>query len=106
MALENARVSATADAVADVSSQMATLLHTLKQLLTFNSNNSIGWTTDPKPDYIDENAAGNLTGKQYSRADVSNAIFSLDQVNRCLTNQTITTGDHLGNLNKLARPLG
>lgn len=108
MALTNARASATADAVADVANQAATLLALIDQLLEFNSDQAIDWGAAQTPAYIDEDAAGNLVGKQFSRQDVSNVIGSLDWVRKLLTNQSMagSQGDHLGNINKLVRPLG
>lgn len=108
MALQYDRVSATAEAIADVSNQAATLLALINQLLEFNSDQAIDWGAGSKPAYINEEANGNLQGKQFSRQEVSNAIGSLDWVRKLLTNQSMTgsQGDHLGNLNKLVRPLG
>lgn len=108
MALVNARVTLTAEALEDVANQMASLLATINQALEYNSDQAIAWDAGSTPAYITEDAAGNLTGKQYSRQDVSNAIGSLDWVRKLLTNQVMTgsQGDHLGNLNKLCRPLG
>jgi hypothetical protein len=68
-------------------------------------------TLHPVPDYITEEAAGsagpgNLSGRTFTRANVSNAIGSLDNLRKLLTNQAATQGDHLGNLNQLAKPLG
>lgn len=108
MTLEYTRVSSTASAVEDVANQMASLLATINQLLEFNSDQSIDWGAGATPAYITEQANGNLQGKTYARQDVSNAIGSLDWIRKLLTNQSMTgsQGDHLGNLNKLCRPLG
>ena len=106
MALSFNRISVTADAVADVCNQLATLLATVDQLLEFNSDQNIGWTDDPLPGYITEDGDGNITGKQFARGDVSNALGSLTQFRNLMTNQAVSQGDHLGNVNKLAKPLG
>lgn len=108
MALDFPRVLATASAIEDVANQIASLQATLTQLLTFNSNQAIDWAAGSLPAYITEDAKGNITGKQYARADVANIIGSIDWIRKLLTNQSMTgsQGDHLGNINKLARPLG
>lgn len=108
MALDFPRVSATADAITDVANQIATLEASINQLLIFNSNQAIDWAAGSLPAYITEDAKGNITGKQYSRQDVANAIGSINWIRSLLTNQSMagSQGDHLGNLNKLARPLG
>lgn len=54
------------------------------------------------PEYITLDPNGNLNNRAYTPGEVSNAIGSLDQIRKLLTNQTPTVGDHLGNLNKLA----
>jgi hypothetical protein len=58
------------------------------------------------PDYFTLEANGNLSGRTFAPAECSNAIGSLDQFRKLLTNQAATQGDHLGNLNKLARAAG
>ena len=63
-------------------------------------------TVQPVPDYFDLEANGNLSGRTFSPANVSNAVGSLDQIRRALTNLSVTQGDHLGNLNQLARAQG
>ena len=108
MPLNNSRSSATADAVADVANQVATIHSLIQQLLEFNSDQAIDWGAGSTPSYITEDEDGNLTGKQFSRQDVSNVIGSLDWIRKLLTNQSMigSQGDHLGNINKLVRPLG
>lgn len=65
-------------------------------------------TVNPVPDYITEetNGTSNLSGRTYDRVQVSNAIGSLTQFDRYITNQSVTQGDHAGNLNQLARAQG
>jgi hypothetical protein len=68
-------------------------------------------TLNPVPDYINEEAAGssgpgNLSGRLFTRIDASNAIGSLDELQKLLNNIAAATGDHMGNLNKLAKPVG
>ncbi len=65
-------------------------------------------TVNPVNDYIAEetNGTSNLSGRTFDRAQVSNAIGSLTQFDRYVTNQTVTQGDHAGNLNQLAHAQG
>lgn len=108
MALEYTAVQREATAIEDVSNQLASLLATIDQLLEHNSDLAIDWGAGSTPAYISEAANGNLQGKTYTRQEVSNAIGSLDWVRKLFTNQVMTgsQGDHLGNINKLTRPLG
>ncbi len=108
MALVFERVANEADAFAELANRSVTLLSDIQQMLTHNSNLAIDWGAGETPAYITEDGAGNITGKGYSRQDVANMIGSLDWIRKLLTNQTMTgsQGDHQGNLNKLARPLG
>lgn len=108
MALQHDRVIEVADAIATVSNELSRLLARLNQVLEHNSDQAIDWGAGSTPAYITEEANGNLSGRTFSRQAVSNAIGSLDWVRKLLTNQSMTgsQGDHLGNLNQLARPLG
>ena len=101
-------VHSAADAVAAVSNDTALLLAQIQQLLEYNSDQAIDWGAGSKPAYITEDAAGNISGRAFSRQEISNAISSLDWIRKLLTNQSMTgsQGDHLGNLNHLAKPLG
>lgn len=63
-------------------------------------------TLEPIPAHINLEANGNLSGRLYTPSEVSNVIGSLDQFRNLLLNQAVSQGDHLGNLNKLARPRG
>lgn len=65
-------------------------------------------TANPVPDYISEatNGTSNLEGLGFDRTQVSNAIGSLTQFDRYVTNQSVTQGDHAGTLNALARAKG
>jgi hypothetical protein len=105
MALTTQKTKVEANSIEVICTEMTSLLARIEHILEHNSDLSIDWGGDPKPDYIAEDADGNIDGLLYSRAEVSNAIFSLEQVQKTLTNQAITQGDHLGNLNKLARPV-
>jgi len=61
-------------------------------------------TAFPMPDYITEDANGNLSGRTFTKAAVSNVVGSFDQFDRMMTNLSVTQGDHLGNLNQLGSP--
>ncbi len=108
MALTFDRVLVEANAFVGLANRVTTLLADVQQVLTHNSNQAIDWGAGQKPAYITEDAAGNLQGLTFSRQDVANAIGSLDAVRKLLTNLDLTglQGDHVGNMNKLANPLG
>ncbi len=112
MALTFAKVTVEANALVDLSNRMATLLADVTQVLTHNSNQAIDWGAgngspgNGTPAYITEDAAFNISGFTFTRQAVANAIGSLTQFQRLLTNLSASQGDHLGNLNQLARPLG
>jgi hypothetical protein len=74
--------------------------------VNFTTDGTGTHTFQPVPDYFVLEANGNLSGRTYAPAAVSNVVGSLDQFRRLLTNLSVTQGDHLGNLNQLARPLG
>lgn len=105
MAQSADRTRITAASIETVCTEAVALLAKINTLLEHNSDVSIDWNGDPKPAYIDEDANGNINGLYFSRSQVSNAIFSLDQIRNTLTNQTVTQGDHLGNLNQLSRAM-
>jgi hypothetical protein len=87
-----------------ICTQASSLLAKIQHLLEHNSDLSIDWAAVETPEYIAEDADGNINGLLFSRQDVANAVGSLDQIRKLLTNQATSQGDHLGNLNKLARP--
>jgi len=74
----------------------------LESTLETNTALAIDWAAGTKPSYIEEDSDGNIAGKNYSRQQVSNVIFSLEQVLNVLTNKVTSQGDHLGNLNQVA----
>jgi hypothetical protein len=108
MALVYAQVKEEALAFEATCNEVASLLARLVQLLEHNSDQAIEWDAATTPPYITEDADGNLQDLTFSRQAVSNAIGSLDWIRKLLTNQVMTgsQGDHLGNINHLARPLG
>lgn len=106
MALAYPLVKVEAQAAQLLANEVASLLARLDQFLEHNSDLSIDWGAGSTPAYITEDAAGNLDTLTYSRQAVSNVIGSFAAVRTLLTGGTPSTGDHLGNLNQLAQPLG
>jgi hypothetical protein len=108
VALTYPLVKSEAEAFQVICNEVASMLTRIVQLLEHNSDLAIDWGAGTTPGYITEDADGNLSTLTYSREDVSNAIGSLDWVRKLLMNQDMASaqGDHLGNLNKLAHPLG
>lgn len=106
MALTSTISSTEAQAIKTVCDSVAQMLLVIDSALEHNSDLAIDWAAAEKPAYIDEDAAGNISGQPYSRADVANAIGSLNWIRSLLKNQNMTgsQGDHLGNINKLASP--
>ncbi len=74
----------------------------LQRTLATNTALTIDWSAASTPSYIEEDSNGNIAGKRYSRQQVSNVIFSLEQTLNLLTNIAATQGDHLGNINQIA----
>lgn len=62
-------------------------------------------TLNPVPDYIVEDAYGNMANMNFDRTQAANVINSLTQFNNLMTNQAASTGQHLQLLNLLASPL-
>lgn len=60
----------------------------------------------PLPDYLTLDNDGNVTGKSNTPQEISDAIGSLAEVRKLMTNVLPTQGDHKGTLSKLARSLG
>jgi hypothetical protein len=108
MPMAYARANEIARELRDTADEARALLSRIDQILDVNSAAAINWTADPKPAFLTEDADGNLDGLVFSRTDLSNAIFSLDQIRKVLRNQAVSQGDHLGNLLKLTtvRPVG
>ena len=92
-------------AVQQVCTELAVVLAKADIILEHNSDLSIDWAAGTLPAYIEEDGDGNINTLTFDRASVANAIGSLDQFRKLLTNQAVSQGDHLGNLNKLARPM-
>lgn len=105
MANSIAKSRVEAASVEVVCTQMAVLLAKVRTLLDHNSDQAIDWAAQSPPDYIDEDTDGNINGLAFSRQAVANAIGSLDQFRRLMENESVTQGDHLGNINQLARAM-
>lgn len=103
MALEYAKVVDMATAVKEASETAVACLHIVERVLDANSALAIDWAAAETPAYITEGGNGNLSGLTYGRADVANAIGSLDQVRRLMRNLSLSQGNHVGNLHKLAK---
>jgi hypothetical protein len=103
MALTHERAKEVAEHCESLCNEAKALHYRILEFLGSNSNLSIDWAAGSKPNYINEDAGGNLDGLKFSRQQVANAIGSLDQVRALLANNTVTQGDHLGNINQLAK---
>lgn len=110
MPLNAARVNEVADAAQRIAERLLDVFADVDDFLEFQSDQAIGWTDDPRPAYIsvDPGGSGNLEGRNFSPANVANLIGSLAAVRTLLTGGSLTglQGDHLGNLNVVARPVG
>lgn len=102
MALTHTRAKELADECQEISTKMVDLLSRVERFLLKNSNLSVSWTADPKPSYLNEDAAGNIDGTKFTRAQLSNAIGAVDKFRALLRNEVASQGDYLGVLNQLA----
>lgn len=105
MALSTDVTKFQANAIEQVCTELAVVLAKINFIVEHNSDLSIDWAGDPKPAYITEDADGNIESLRYDRASVANAIGSLNAVKTLIEGGTPSTGDHLGNINKLSRPM-
>lgn len=87
-----AEIKACSDAVKDA-------YYRVEQALKTNSHLAIDWGAVATPEYLTENAAGNLDTLEFSRQELSNAIGSLDAFRALME---ATSFAHLGNLNHIA----
>ena len=94
-----------AQAIAGVCSELAAVLAKVDIIIEHNSDMSIDWAAGALPAYIVEDAEGNINGLPFDRVSVANAIGSFLQFRNLMTNQAATTGDHVGNVNKLAQAM-
>lgn len=106
MALQFSKVLAEANALEEIANDLATVYSKAVQFLEHNSDVIIDWSAGGTPAYISEEANGNILGKDYTRQQVANLIGTLSQLKNLMSNAAVTQGDHLGNLNLIAKPLG
>ena len=95
-----------AEAIASVANEAKVLYARIKELMDHNSEQAIDWAAIVPPSYISEDENGNITGLHFSRHQVADAVGSLNEIVALLSGQNPSTGDHLGNLNLISRPLG
>lgn len=100
---ENVKLEA--EAIAAVCNEMVSLYHRANQLLEHNSDLGVDWA-NAVPPVIEESGSGNLLGLAFTKTAVANAVNALDQFRKYMTNQAVTTGDYLGSLDLVSRPLG
>jgi len=105
MALSTGGTRQQAQAIAQVCNEIAAVLAKVDVILEHNSDQSIDWGAQSLPAYITEDGDGNIAGLLFDRASVANAIGSMLQFRNLMTDQAITQGDHLGNINKLANAM-
>lgn len=99
MANSTARTVAVANTCSQLAEQLVDLYAKINDFLEYNSDQAIDWAAGSTPAYIPEDGDGNIDGLTFSRQAVANAIGTLAQFRNLLTNQTVSEGDHLGNLN-------
>jgi hypothetical protein len=88
---------------AELCTDAKTLLTGITSFLQSNTAFAIDWANETKPANLNEDIDGNLDGLHFSRTEMANVINSLSQIKLLLTGQSVSTGDHLGNLEKLAQ---
>jgi len=99
MAASNAEIAALAAAAKSLANAMKSFVALGGQFLSNNSAQSINWGA-----MTDQNGpvdpSGDLTGFDFTPAELSNFIGSVDTVRNF-----ITDNGHLGNIEKLANPI-
>lgn len=107
MALTYDRVKLEVDAFLEMCDRTNHFLNDIQRLLQHNSHQAIDWNAVTKPTYIEQDVNGNLSGYQFTRQNIGNAIGSLDAIVKLLTNQSLAglQGDHIGNINQIAPAL-
>lgn len=104
MALTYDRVKLEIDAFLEMCDRTNHFLSDIQRLLQHNSTQAIDWNAGSTPAYISQETNGNLSGYQFTRQNIGNAIGSLNAIVALLTNQSLAglQGDHLGNINLIA----
>lgn len=95
-----------AESYESLANEIAVWIARVRQQLAHDSDLSIDWPAGSTPSYISEAASGNMTGLPFTRQAVSNFKTTAAQVIALVDGGTPSTGDHLGNINQLSRPLG
>lgn len=105
MAVEHSEALALAIEIKNRAEAAKKLFWDLKETLRHNSALSIDWANVTKPEFLNEDSDGNLDGTGFTRSELANAIGSLNWIQVLLDNGDLSgaQGDHLGNLEKLAR---
>ena len=103
MALTHSRAIKAAKFAEDLADELKRVYWRTQEFLSHNNALSIAWAADPKPVYLNEDSNTNLDGVDFTRAQLSNMIGTLDQFRRLMENKSITQGDHLGNIEQLAK---
>jgi hypothetical protein len=104
MAQSDARSVDTARQGAALAERVVDLYKDIYDFLEFNSDQAIDWNGNPVPAYIPVDADGNIDGRQFPPTAMGNVVGTFAQIRNLLTNQTVTEGDHLGNLNVVSVP--
>ena len=103
MALSHQRVLEVANHCETICNEAKALHYRVTEFLTTNSNLSIDWAAGTKPAYINEDVSGNLDGQKFTRQQIANVVGSLNNLRALLANEAVTQGDHLGNINQIAK---
>lgn len=98
MALTIQRCQEVAEEVKAVCDDLKAAYYRAQRLLTTNSNLAIDWGAAELPAYLTESApVNNLSGFEFTRQQVSNAIGSIDGLKTAFESNGV-----LGNLNQIA----
>lgn len=79
-------------------SRMVDLYYEAKQLQQYNSTNAIDWAGNPTPEFIVLDEDGRLQGQDFTPAQLSNTIGSIQEFVDLLEGGSVTQGNHLGNI--------
>lgn len=94
-----------AQAIASAAEQMLAAYNKVKEVLKHNSDLSHDWTNVTCPSYIiEDEVGGNMTSLNYTRIDIGNTVYTLDEFRKLMENLAAATDNHIGNLNSVSRP--
>ncbi|WP_254509871.1 hypothetical protein [Anatilimnocola floriformis] len=88
---------------AELCTEAKSLLNGINSFLATNTTFSIDWAAETLPDNLQESNDGNLDGLHFSRTDLANAIYSLNQIKALLLGESVSQGNYFGNVLKLAQ---